>query len=288
MAGKYCAWLIVVCLVFRITFSMAAPMHSETEKHDLTKKEQVAVPELYKHLSLHDIPTTIEGLHLSNKSQVRYGYEFGRPADRFLHFPLSLLFKRVLYKIPTFLHWGLVVSTEPPLNLDYPDDLPRSGTKVRRPETGISFELRNSPHTGLIYLDVKNWTNYDHRPKYVKFRGTLTQSDEELVRIGRVYIQQIGKEGFHNFYRNCQIFTSWFLEALWDRPGSTKRADQLLGKFIWWFKDWKKTRKWSWYEIKNSIGVKSKVPPPMDESAMFIDLDELLPEEKSLENSLAK
>ena len=60
--------------------------------------------------------------------------------------------------LPPFLHWAIVLSEERPELAD--GELPRGGTKVRRPDTGLVVELRNSVKTHLIYLDVKNWTNY--------------------------------------------------------------------------------------------------------------------------------
>ena len=71
----------------------------------------------------------------------------------------------------------------------------------------------------------------------VTFLGTVNRTDQELVGI------QIAREGFHNFYRNCEHFTTWYIQALWPDISLATRGDQLLGKLVWWFKDRKKTIK---------------------------------------------
>jgi len=170
-----------------------------------------------------------------------------------------------------------MVSTEPPYN-DTSWKV-RQGKNVPRPETGTVFELRNSGNTGLVYLDVTKWQNYKIRAEKVKYLGTLNKSDIELVNIGRAYIKEVGREGFHNFYRNCQVFTSWYSQALWPRTQLGTRADQLFGKMLWWFKDWKKTVKCGWDKFVNLLGFKKPVEE-VDEEAEFVPPEVLLQESR--------
>jgi hypothetical protein len=95
---------LILLLCFNFSFTVCVPALLPSCKRlggrDLTSEGDeiaVPVPTLCEKLPLEDIPTTIEDLFISNKSQLRYGYEFGRPADRFLQFPLSLVFKKVMY-----------------------------------------------------------------------------------------------------------------------------------------------------------------------------------------------
>ena len=243
----------------------------------------IPVRELYKSLSLQEIPTTFQdGMVLSLSNETRYGYQFSRTPDRLLRVfksPFGSVLKPLLGKwineTEAFHHWGIMVSTEPPYN-DTSREV-RKGKKVPRPETGTIFELRNSGNTGLIYLDVKKWQNYGTRAEKVKYLGKLNKSDIELVNIGRAYIKEVGREGFHNFYRNCQVFTSWYSRALWPRTPLGTRADQLFGKMLWWFKDWKKTAKYGWDKFVNLLGFKKPVEE-VDEEAQFVPPEILLQE----------
>jgi hypothetical protein len=130
----------------------------------------------------------------------------------------------------------------------------------------------------LVYLDVKTWENYTIRAPKVRYLGPLAKNDIELVNIGRAYIKQVGREGFHNFYRNCQVFTTWYSKALWpDARLEGRRADQLFGKLLWWFKDWGKTVKCGWDRVVNFLGFRGRVGE-VDEEVEFIPPEVLLDE----------
>ena len=242
----------------------------------------IAVPDLYENLALEDIPTTVgDDVVLSNRIRTRYGYFFGRPVTRvtrLLNHPvgkfLRPVFGRFIADVPSILHWGILTSDERPYNSTR--KLPRGGTWVPRPDTGMIFELRNSANTGLIYLDVKNWETYSYRPEKVKFLGVHNRTDEDLITIGRTYIQHVGREGFHNFYRNCQVFTTWYTKALWPKVPVSKRADQLFGKLLWWFKDWKKTAKWGVEKVKSFFGFRADNVEAPDSAVAFVAVEELL------------
>lgn len=243
----------------------------------------IPVPDLYESLALSDVPTTFQqGITLTRSNETRYGYQFGRPPDKLLGVlktPLGLvlkpLFGKLINETESFHHWGIMVSTEPPYNDT--SRMVRKGKDVPRPNTGTVFELRNSGNTGLVYLDVKRWDTYKIRAEKVKYLGTLNKNDIELVSIGRAYIKQVGREGFHNLYRNCQVFTSWYSKALWPRTPLGTRADQLFGKMLWWFKDWKKTLKCGWDRFANALGFKKNVEE-VDQEAEFIPPQVLLNE----------
>jgi hypothetical protein len=199
--------------------------------------------------------------------------------DRFIRIPVigfivKPIIGHVMSEMPSLLHWGILISKEPPNNSS--DRLPREGAKVSRPESGLIFELRNSHNTGLIYLDVKNWTSYPYRQEKVKYLGILNKTDEELITIGRAYIQQVGREGFHNFFRNCQIFTSWYSKALWPRVRLSTRADQLLGKGLWWFRDWNKTAKWGSNKLMGWLGFRTPNAEDLDSAADFVEMEKIL------------
>ena len=233
------------------------------------------VTELYPKLPLQDIPTTIaDDVILTNSSITRYGYLMGRPMTRFLNnwFGTTILAK-FMSKLPPILHWGILISKELPLTNRLTDSLPKPGTKVSRPETGLIFELRNSVNTGLIYLDIKNWETYDYRQNWVRYQGTLNKTDDQLIALGRAYIQHVGKEGFHDFYRNCQIFSTWYIKALWPKASLATRADQMFWKMLWWFRDWGKTLKWGADNLKRLLGLKVDDIEEIDSSAQFVNIE---------------
>jgi hypothetical protein len=241
--------------------------------------------EIYPNMSIKDIPTIFaEDVVLSNcTNHTRYGYFISRPVDRmFKGAALSRLKKSVFGKVlalfPPFLHWGLLISEEPPA-LSQNGKIPKSGTKVPRPNNGTIFELRNSVKDGLISLDIKNWASYPFQQDKVKYLGTFNGTDTELITIGRAYIKQIGKEGFSNFYRNCQHFTTWYARALWPQAAKNPiatRADQVLGKLLWWFRDWKKTARWGWDKVTRWTGFKISKPEEVDSAVNFVDINELI------------
>jgi hypothetical protein len=249
--------------------------------HEADNSSYIPVPVLYQSLSLSDIPTTFEdGMVLSRSNETRWGYQFARPPDKLLRalktplgFILGPLFGKWLNETQSLHHWGILVSTEPPYNRTGLGL--RTGKMVPRPETGTVFELRNSDNTGLVYLDIKRWQNYKIRVNKLKYLGPLNKSDMELVNIGRAYIKQVGREGFHNFYRNCQVFTTWYSKALWPEVSLGARADQLFGKMLWWFKDWKKTIRSGRDHVVNFLGFKKPVEE-VDEEVEFIPVDVLL------------
>ena len=269
---------------------VASTLHLPTRFLEADERFNIAVPDLYEALALEDIPTTFEaGIVLVRSNETRYGYQFGRPPDtmlRILKSPAKIvlkpLFGKVLNNSAPFHHWGLLFSFEPPSNRT--NSTEEVGHIVPRPENGIVFELRNSANTGLIYLDVKRWENYTYRPEMVKFLGTLNRTDIELVNIGRAYIQHVGRKGFHDFYRNCQIFTQWYASALWVQPQLPTRMDQLLGKFIWWFKDWSMTARWVWKKVINFLGF-SNNGPEVDSSAAFVPVDQLVQYHRAMNES---
>ena len=270
--------LVITAFLFHITSTLCA----QTRFPEADEQSTIDVPDLYAMLPLEDIPTTFEaGMVLTRSNETRYGYQFGRPLDamlRILKSPARIVLKPLFGKLvknpAPFDHWGLLFSSEPPFNGT--NIIKQVGRMVPRPENGTVFELRNSINTGLVYLDVKRWENYTpHRPERVKFLGTLNRTDIELVNIGRAYIQHVGREGFHNFYRNCQIFTHWYAQALWPQPQLPTRMDQLFGKFVWWFKDWMKTARWAWKKVVNFLGF-SNNEPEVDSSAAFVPVEQLL------------
>jgi hypothetical protein len=250
---------------------------------DKPASKMVSHKEFYPTLLVAEIPTIIdEGVVLSNHTDhIRYGYFIGRPVDRMFRGPVANFLKhtflaKAMAHIPPLLHWGILISDEPPLEYSVTGTLPHAGSMVPRPDFGTIFELRNSVTTGLVSLDVKNWTSYPYRQDKVKFLGPLNKTDYELITIGRAYIKQVGKEGFHNFYRNCQHFTAWYIQSLWPKVGSTTRADQLLGKLLWWFRDWRRTARWGADKVKWWTGFKVSKTEEVDSSAEFVELEELL------------
>jgi hypothetical protein len=243
----------------------------------------IPVTDLYESLSLSEVPTTFEeGIVFTRSNTTRYGYAFNRTPNKLLHFlktPIGRVINPIIGKwlnhTMSFHHWGILISPEAPDNTTA--EIP-PGKKVPRPETGLVFELRNSDNTGLVYLDVKTWENYTIRAPKVRYLGPLAKNDIELVNIGRAYIKQVGREGFHNFYRNCQVFTTWYSKALWpDARLEGRRADQLFGKLLWWFKDWGKTVKCGWDRVVNFLGFRGRVGE-VDEEVEFIPPEVLLDE----------
>jgi hypothetical protein len=242
---------------------------------------RIPVQNLYRTISLEDVPTTVdEDVILTDMNNTRYGYFIGRPVERIFKIPLGKIVQpvvgRIMSTMPPLLHWGLLISTEPPKEHLETGILPESGKKVGRPDGGLILELRNSINTGLVYLDVKNWTNYSYRQNTVRYLGSLNQTDQELLTIGRAYIQQVGRGGFHNFYRNCQHFTEWYAKALWPEVSLVQRIDQVFGKILWWFKDWKKTAKWGSNKVKAWLGFPVAKYEEVDASTKYVDIMELL------------
>lgn len=283
--------LVTLFIYLYAAFASCTPTLFSFGNNSRNSVSRIPVPELYQTLPLDDIPTTVaEDVVLSNRIRTRYGYHFGRPVTRLtrlLQNPMGKFLKPVLGRflsdnVPALLHWGILISNEPPYNST--GNFPRGGSNVPRPETGIIFELRNSVNTGLIYLDVKNWETYTYLPDKVKFLGPLERTDEELITIGRAYIQHVGREGFHNFYRNCQVFTSWYTKALWPKVPISKRADQLLGKLLWWFKDWKKTANWGVDKMRGFLGFRVENVEEVDSSAEFVEVEDLLSQGSSSES----
>jgi len=284
-------WLLFLVLGLAISaacsplpFSGERPSPSESEDGQRIRQQQ-----LYRNLSLQDIPTTVaEDVILTNCSTMRYGYHMGRPVDRLFRNPVGRLLKPVagelMRQMPFIQHWGVLISTEPP-NTDN-DELPPAGEKVPSPETGLIYELRNSVNTGLVYLDLKNWTTYGWRYPTMTYLGTLNKTDEELMMIGRAYIQHVGKEGFHNFYRNCQHFATWYSKALWPEVSLAQRADQLFGKALWWFRDMKTTAKWGLRKIGGWLGFPVENMEEVDSAAQFVKLEDVLSQNDSSETSV--
>jgi hypothetical protein len=242
---------------------------------------RIPVRNLYNTISIEDVPTTVApNVILTDANVTRYGYFIGRPVERIFKLPLGKILQPIvggiLTTMPPFLHWGLLFSTEPPQEYLETGVLPHSGKKVRRPNGGLILELRNSVNTGLIYLDIKNWTNYSYRENKVRYLGSIHQTDEELITIGRAYIQQIGRGGFHNFYRNCQHFTSWYAKALWPQVSLSQRADEIMGKLLWWFRDWRKTAEYGSNKVIAWFGFPVKHLEGVDASTKFVDVHELL------------
>src|ERR1700738_1642019 len=272
-------WTMLACL-FLLSYVSCAPVPFFGHEKPLT--------EILPQLALEDVPTYIANdTKISNRTNcIRYGYTIGRPVEPMVHgFWGYVLNKTYLINFisrnPTLLHWGLLVSEEPPVYDSENGELPPPQTRVPHPETGILFDLRNSeidgPNTGTT-LDVLDWSTYAfHNDALITYLGTLNHTDAELINIGRTYIRHIIKEGFHFLYRNCQIFTSWYTKALWPemKMTPTARIDQQAGKLIWWFRDWGKSLRlmgakiigWTGYKISNVGNVDSPVE--------FMDLDTL-------------
>lgn len=264
-----------VSLVHFVAFALSLPSPFQSNG-----QPYISVPDLYEGLRLDEVPTTFEeDLVLSRSHKTRYGYQFGRPLDnalRAMSGPLKSiinpLFGKMINTTICFQHWGLVVSEELPLN---GDGTVEPGTVIPGPNDGMIFELRNSENTGLIYLDVKRWSTYWWRPMTVRYLGPLNHTDIELVNIGRAYIQHIGREGFHNIYRNCQIFTTWYAKALWPQPALPGTTDQMFGKFWWWFRDLKSTFNYGWRKFGNFLGANNELDE-LDSSIKFVPFEDLL------------
>src|SRR6202035_3232383 len=99
---------------------------------------RIPVQNLYRTMSLEDVPTTVdEDVILTDTSTTRYGYFIGRPVERIFKIPLGKILQpvvgRVMSTMPPLLHWGLLVSSEPPKDYQVTGILPQSGQKVRRP-----------------------------------------------------------------------------------------------------------------------------------------------------------
>lgn len=277
---------ITFLLCWSLTFlpCMSSPLL--TKGHGIWRYKngtKIHVQELYSQLPLKDIPTTVdEDVLLSNVTEVRYGYLMGRPITCSIRNRLGMVLNPLLdwvwSGLPSFLHWGVLISREPPYNIsNHAELLPYVGKRVPRPETGLIFELRHSANTGLVYLDLKNWISYEYRQDKLKFEGTLNKTDAELITIGRAYIQHVGKEGgYHSLYRNCQIFTAWYIKELWPKAPLNRRFDQLFGKMAWWFKDWSKTSKWGTNKIKGWLGFRKYNVEEVDSPAEFIGVEKLL------------
>jgi hypothetical protein len=242
---------------------------------------RILVQKLYRTMSLEDVPTTVdEDVILTNTTTTRYGYFIGRPVERIFKIPLGKIVQPVVGKImsamPPLLHWALLVSPEPPEEYQETGVFPKSGKKVTRPDDGLILELRNSVNTGLIYLDVKNWTTYSYRQDTIRYLGSLNQTDQELITIGRAYIQQVGRGGFHNFFRNCQHFTGWYAKALWPKVSMAQRIDQVFGKLLWWLRDWHKTTKCGANKLRAWLGIPVKKVEEVDAATKYVDIEELL------------
>jgi hypothetical protein len=277
--------ILLVCCVIAGTTCNATPLSFSGKSKKISDANdtlKIPVTELYKVLPIEEVPTTIApDVRLSNKTRVRYGYSFGRPVsrvERFLDNRFGSIFKPLvgglMRKFPEILHWGLLVSTSPPF--DDRDRIAKPGKWVPSPQDGIIFELRNSGNNNLVYLDIKNWTSYQDAPPKVKYHGRLNKTDMELMNMGEAYIKQVGIKGFSNYYRNCQVFTSWFVEALWPKVPTAKRFDQLFGKALWWFKDWKKTARWGANKLKGFLGFRVDKVEEVDSEAEFVPVEEIL------------
>ncbi len=274
-------WLIFLlhCLSGNV-LSIPVPFSDGRSNHD-REDEKIQQQQLYQNMTLQEVPTKVaDDVFLTNYSSVRYGYHMGRPVDRLFRHPVINFLKPMLAKLMTDLHflqhWGVLISTEPPSPFNTTGLLPEPGSSVPSPEKGLIYELRNSANTGLVYLDLKNWTTYSWRYPQMKYLGTLNKTDEELIMIGRAYIQHVGKVGFHNFYRNCQHFTTWYSKALWPNVTLTNRADQLFGKALWWLRDMKKTARWGLNKVKGWFGFEVPHLEAVDLAAEFVKLEDML------------
>jgi hypothetical protein len=274
-------WLIfLMCCLSGNVRCIPLPLSDERPSRDQQEK-RIQQQQLYQNMTLQEVPTKVaEDAFLTNYTSTRYGYHMGRPVDRLFRHPVTRVLKPVLANImsdmPSIQHWGILISTEPPFPFNTTHVLPEPGSKVPSPKTGLIYELRNSVNTGLVYLDLKNWTTYSWHYSEMRYLGTLNKTDEELITLGRAYIQHIGKEGFHNFYRNCQHFTTWYSKALWPEVTLTQRADQLFGKALWWIRDMKKTREWGWNKVKGWFGLSVATLEAVDSAAEFVKLEDVL------------
>lgn len=274
-------WVIflVYCLSENV-LGIPVPFSDGRSNHHL-ENERIQQPRLYRNMTLQEVPTKVAAnIFLTNYSSMRYGYHMGRPVDRLFRHPVAKFLKPMIANLMTDMHflqhWGVLISTEPPFGFNTTGLLPEPGSKVPSPEKGLIYELRNSVNTSLVYLDLKNWTTYSWRYPHMRYLGTLNKTDEELIMIGRAYIQHVGKEGFHNFYRNCQHFTTWYSKALWPNVTLTHRADQLFGKALWWLRDMKKTTKWGLNKVKGWFGFEIPHYEALDSAAEFVKLEDVL------------
>src|SRR5579862_4677155 len=271
-------WLIGLCCY--LPFSAGHPIDGFVSKRKIAGGDKIPVSYLYSSVPLNNIPTTVaDDVVLFNRTDTRYGYFIGRPVERIIRNPivkkLKPLISAVLGSTPPLMHWGVLISKEPPVQ-DL-SQLPKSGDLVvQRPVNGTVFELRNSGNTGLVYLDVKNWPTYVYRLDTVKYLGTLNKTDEELLYIGRVFIRHIGQHGFHNFFRNCQVFATWFSKEIWPDAFLATRADQFAGKCLWWWVDPKKTLRVGKKKLLELFGYETNEIEDLDIRNQFKPVKELV------------
>lgn len=280
MTSRTRFWLLAFCSCCLLQLAAGYPLSGSIfEKYKLGEDTKIPVSELYRSVTLSDIPTTVDNdVILFNRTDLRYGYLVGRPVERLIRNPVMVTLKPLITGlmggVDELMHWAVVISKKAPN--DNPNNLPPSGTEVEQPINGTVFELRHSDNTGLVYLDLKNWSNYVYRLPTVRYLGTLNKTDEEVLFIGRLYMQHVGREGFHNFYRNCQVFASWFARALWPDVQLASRADQAAGKFLWWFYDPKKTFRVGRKKILDLLGYETNEIEDLDIRAKFVPIAELL------------
>ena len=276
-------WLILFYTLSIVATGSPVPF-SGAQKPD--KGPKISVPKVYPKLHVDQIPTTFAPDAVLTRGPrargTRYGYFVSRPVSRLFRNPFSrfllTLIRNYIQRAPPLLHWALLISDEPPLDKEG-KLLPPSGTQVPCPTTGLIFELRNSARTGLLYLDVKNWTTYTStRPDKLQYLGSLNKTDDELITIGRAYIRHVGLKGFSAFYRNCQHFTTWYIKALWPETKAATRIDQVLGKAAWWIKDWRRSLNWELNKIRGRLGYQERKLEPVDSAVDFVDLERLLGE----------
>jgi hypothetical protein len=273
-------WLLSFYLIHAAPISRSS---GSGKSHHAKGNKTLPIEELYQLLPIDEVPTTVaKDVILFNISTTRYGYSFGRPVDTIISPSVSPFLKPflgALFNIPALLHWGIIVSTELPSGYNT-THLPSGGTSVPAPSSGTVFELRNSVNKGLVYLDVLTWESYPKRSPNAYFHGSLNKTDEELIRIGQVYIREIGRKGYNTIYANCQVFTSWYVQALWDTK-TPRRGDQSLGKLVWWFRDLGKTFNVLVGKLKGIVGFRGG--EKVDSDVEFKEAEELLSDDRGRE-----
>jgi hypothetical protein len=245
--------LILIALLSILCAS--APPFLEYVKEANGETIQIGMPNKYDGLALENVPISQDdNVILTNHTRVRHGYFLGRPVRRIFGGKLGEYFQAfvggIIGHFPPLLHWAVVVTDElPQTKLDDPTlDI---GKDLLRPDTGLVIELRHDAKTDIVSLNLKNWTTYSWHPKKAMYLGSVNKTDTELITVGCIYIHEIIHGKFHGFRRNCQHFTSWYIQAIWPKaPVPGPRVDQLLGKMLWWPVNWGKTRRWMWAKVR--------------------------------------
>jgi len=272
-------FLVWVSLLSLLQASSAVPLEKVQEAEG--EKIQTSAPDKYHNLALEQISITRhDNVYLRNDTKIRHGYFIGRPVRRFFKGKVGGVFQSIvgsiLERFPPLLHWAILIADELPAT-ENDDPTLDMGHKLSSPSTGLVIELRHNAITDIVSLNLKNWTAYQWRPKQLIYLGPVNRTDAELVTIGQIYIREILRGGsFHTFRRNCQHFTTWYIQAIWpDAPLPGPRVDQIFGKLVWWPVNWGKTGTWMWGKFTGLFSGQKDMEE-VDAAAKFIKVEDLL------------